>query len=319
MLPTLARAPRICKIPAMRGPTSETDLREPLTRATWLDAAARHRERVEQWTVPIRARLARGEKHPVFDFLHTYYHTSLGKLESWHPGFGVRLEDCREARRAFSEKHYRFAGGVCEADPGRLGARERERLQFMRGLLTATQARPPNFACHGLHEWAMVYRGAMVRHQDSAPLRLSQDDIDALVESHPLCCTHFDAFRFFTPEAKPRNRLQPDLWSREDHEQPGCLHANMDLYKWSAKALPWTPSELVAESFALALRAREVDMRASPYDLSKFGYEAIAIEKPEGRDAYEQAQRILCAEARPLRARLIASLDNLLAAAPGQQ
>ncbi|NIP97292.1 MAG: 3-methyladenine DNA glycosylase, partial [Akkermansiaceae bacterium] len=58
--------------------------------------------------------------------------------------------------------------------------------------------------------------------------------------------------------------MQPDLWSREANEQPGCIHANMDLYKWTAKALPWAGSDLLWDCFELALRAREVDMRASP-------------------------------------------------------
>ena len=185
----------------------------------------------------------------------------------------------------------------------------------MTGLLRATQDRPPNFACHGLHEWAMVYRGAMVRHRESVPLRLPQAEIDGLVEARPLCCTHFDAFRFFAPEAQPMNRVRPDLWSREEHEQPGCIHANMDLYKWCAKAMPWVGSDLLWECFQLAVHAREVDMRASPYDLSRYGYEPITVETEAGRDEYESAQRQVCDGAGPVRESLLAGLTNLLAAA----
>jgi hypothetical protein len=64
----------------------------------------------------------------------------------------------------------------------------------------------------------------------------------------------------------------------------------------------------------LAMKAREIDMRASPYDLSSFEYDAIEMETEAGRASYEQAQRALCEEARPLRARLIDALENVLAA-----
>ena len=260
----------------------------PLVKEDWLQTASGHRARARAWTQPTRDRRARGEKHPVHDFLHTYYRLSLGKLERWHPGLGVLLEDCPEARGMFQERHYRFEGGACSVDPARLEGKSRERLQFTLCLLRATQSRPPNFACHGLHEWAMVYRGMMVRHEKTVPLRLPQEEIDALVRARPLCCSHFDAFRFFAPEAQKLNRLQPGLLTREENEQPGCIHANMDLYKWAAKALPWISSDLLWQCFHLALKAREIDMRASPYDLTGFGYEPIPVETTEGRSTYEE-------------------------------
>ncbi|CAN0537189.1 unnamed protein product [Ectocarpus sp. 8 AP-2014] len=82
----------------------------------------------------------------------------------------------------------------------------------MRDLLQATTSRAPVLHCFGLHEWAMLYRphgaeegGVDARsvHQ-TLPLRVPQDEINAMVEGRggALACTHFDAFRFFTPEAK---------------------------------------------------------------------------------------------------------------------
>ena len=47
----------------------------------------------------------------------------------------------------------------------------------------------------------------------------------------------------------------------------------MDLYKWAYKLSPATPGELVADCFELAADIRELDMRASPYDLRDHGYE----------------------------------------------
>jgi hypothetical protein len=128
-----------------------------------------------------------------------------------------------------------------------------------------------------------------------------------------VCCTHFDAFRFFTPAARPLNRLQPARATVSAHEQRGCLHANMDLYKWAFKLAPFTPSELLADCFELARDIREVDMRASPYDLRALGFEPIAIETPAGRSDYERHQRTFAAHGEPLRERLIALCDLLLA------
>ena len=39
------------------------------------------------------------------------------------------------------------------------------------------------------------------------PLRLGGAGTDTVVESHRIACSHFDAFRFFTDDARPRNTL----------------------------------------------------------------------------------------------------------------
>jgi len=176
-------------------------------------------------------------------------------------------------------------------------------------LLRSVAGRPARHDCFGLHEWAMVYGGREVRHEKTLSLRLSQAEIDTLVESRSICCSHHDAFRFFAAAARPFNRLQPDMESRVRFEQPGCVHANMDLYKWAAKAMPWTGSDLLLDCFKLALDLRDLDMRASPYDLSEWCREPVRIETPEGRRIYEEEQKRLAASAVPLRARLIAVLS----------
>ncbi len=83
-------------------------------------------------------------------------------------------------------------------------------LEATHRLLSATAARPASFGCFGMHEWAMVHRSAEhgTRH-GSWPLRLGADGTDAVVESHRIACSHFDAFRFFTPSARPLNTLSP--------------------------------------------------------------------------------------------------------------
>ena len=281
-----------------------------LSISEWKSLARTHRAEVEKITVPMRVRRSRREKHPVYDFLNTYYSFSLGRLEKWHPGIGVTLED--DPDHDFSPKYYRRENGVMSIDTSLLTEKGRKRLEWILDLLKLTQSRPPNLACHGLHEWAMVYEGGDIRHRESAPLRLPQDQIDALVSSRPICCSHFDAFRFFTPSAIPLNKLSPTLHSREKNEQPGCIHTNMDLYKWAYKSSPWISSDLLRETLFFAIEAREIDMRASPYDLSDYGYPAIPIESPEGRREYETHQLALFQKGLPLREKLISALSAIL-------
>ncbi len=88
----------------------------------------------------------------------------------------------------------------------------------------------------------------------------------------------------------------------------------MDLYKWAYKLSPATPGELVADCFELAVEIRELDMRASPYDLREHGYAPVAIETPEGKAVYVTAQRGFAERGAVLRQRLIGVCDRLLAA-----
>jgi hypothetical protein len=66
------------------------------------------------------------------------------------------------------------------------------------------------------------------------------------------------------------------------------------------------------DTFELALRFRELDMRASPYDLTAFGFEPIAIEEAAGRSEYARAQSVLTHRAQTIRCRLIDRCSALL-------
>jgi hypothetical protein len=280
----------------------------------WRELARAHRARAEGFTRPVRARRARRARDPVEDFLFEYYPYPPSLLERWHPGVGVELAAGEGWEREFSPKLHRLRDGWIALDPTRLAGKAAERVEWIGRLLEATDGRAPNFACHGMHEWAMVYQAEEVRHAGTTPLRLPQAEIDALVSSRPIACSHHDAFRFFAQAARPFNRLQPDFDSRIAMEQPGCVHANMDLYKWAAKLMPWCGSAVLMEAFELALQLRELDMRASPYDLRGRGLEPVAIETADGRREYEALQRALAERARPLRQRLIAVCREVAAA-----
>ncbi len=275
----------------------------------WRAHRAAHEARVDPWISPRLVRQSHGERHPVDDFLFEYYSFRPSQLRRWHPGAGQVLEHAEEF---LALPHYARQGGGIGADTRTLKPRRLAFVAWLRDLLAAIDERPPFFGCAGLHEWAMVYRAEQVRHP-RWPLRLGAEATAAVVESLPIRCSHHDAFRFFTPSARPLNRLQPERSDAPRFEQSGCLHANMDLYKWAYKLAPFTPSELVADAFALAREIRAVDMRASPYDFSALGFTPIAIESEDGREDYERRQRDFSTRAGPIRRRLRDVCDLVLA------
>ncbi|MGW2661297.1 3-methyladenine DNA glycosylase [Nocardia tengchongensis] len=282
----------------------------------WRDRAAAHRDRVDALLGPYLQRRAAGTKHPVIDFLFTYYGNKPSQLKRWHPGFGVALTDADDytGSRGYHQISLDSATPGWTADPAFLEKR-RDTIEFVASLLSATASRPAQLSCFGLHEWAMVYRTDDVRHQQ-VPLRLGSAGTDDVVESMQLRCTHFDAFRFFTPEAVPLNIEPLTRDSQISREQPGCLHANMDIYKWGFKLTPLIPSDLLFEAFELACAARELDMKASPYDLLTYGYTPIRIETPSGRAEYVRAQADIAARSELLRARLLDACRALLTTQP---
>ena len=277
-----------------------------LSREQWEATAAAHADRADALTVDHRARASRAEKHPVEDFLFTYYSYKPAILRRWHPGAGVVL---LEAEERAGWRWYRSEGSAVRVDAE---AFRSERASLYRGvvnLLRATLHRPAQFGCFGLHEWAMAYRADDVRH--AVPLRLGRDGTDAVVDAHELRCTHFDAFRFFTPEAVPRNREPLSRESQTEREQPGCLHAGMDVYKWAVKLGPLVPGPLLLDAFVLARDIRTLDMEASPYDLTAWGYSPVAIETPDGKAQYVSRQRALSERGQRLRGRILTAVTGV--------
>ncbi len=288
--------------------TATNDVEHVLAADQWRALEAAHHARADALTAEHRSRAARGEKHPVEDFLFTYYSYKPAVLRRWHPGAGIGLADAATTLRA----QWRWYSDGPEADSLIVDAaamldEKRLLVQGVEAILRATVSREGRFGCFGLHEWAMVYRQSEHRHP--APLRLGQADTDAVVEAADLRCTHFDAFRFFTPAADPLNRETPTRERRVELEQPGCLHAGMDVYKWAVKLGPLVPGDVLLDAFELARDIRALDMQASPYDLAGWGYSPVRIETAAGKAEYVRRQRRFAARGQVLRARLLTAVD----------
>lgn len=201
----------------------------------WGPRAQAHHTRVADLTAAHRERARVGRRHPVWDFLFTYYSLRPRQLSVWHPGYGTVLAGPGSGRYLTRAGYCPVPGGVT-VSPQYLRSRL-SAVGFIAGLLRSTAERPPRLGCFGMHEWAMVYRAGGVRH-NGVPLRLGPAETDAVVESMPLRCSHFDAFRFFTAPAAARAEHRLSRASQAEWEQPGCLHANMDLSNWMADTIP---------------------------------------------------------------------------------
>jgi hypothetical protein len=277
-----------------------------LTREEWLELRANHRAKLAYWADDRVERAGVARKHPVYDFLFTYYSFRPAHLLRWSPGADVALLDVRDKDELDWTLDYVSADdrGTFIIPSESFPKQRRDFISWARSYLEVIADRPATFNCYGLHEWAMLYKESTPRHT-TVPLRVSSDTISEVVESSEVRCSHYDAYRFFTPEARPLNRIGLSRASTAQNDQPGCIHVTMDLYKYCFKLAPWCPSDLLMEAFLLALDARQIDMRASPYDLSEFGFAPIKIEDQTGRIEYIAAQRSLSERARPIRLRLI--------------
>lgn len=284
---------------------------EVLARADWQARAEAHHERVDALLVDHRRRSSRGIKHPVEDFLFEYYTFRPYQLRRWHPGHDVVLQDGDEwlAER----DHIAVDGGVTLDTAAILRTRGRTVAQTY-ALLAAVDGRRPSFGCFGMHEWAMVdgLRAEETRHPQLG-LRLAPERISTTLREVGVRCTHVDAYRFFTPAAKPLNQVTPTRENQVELDQPGCLHVGMDLYRAAFKLAPMIGTELIVDCFELARRIRVLDMQASPYDVSALGLPAIEVDTAIGRQAYASAQRELAEAAEPLRKRLLERVSVIAA------
>jgi hypothetical protein len=290
---------------------SKTNLKSVLSEQEWKESQSTHEQRVDDLVGQYLIERSQHKKNPVMDFLFQYYAFRPSMLKRWSPGLGVGLEYSN------IEDLPEFEELIINNDQAWIGLdtfpeRRIRSTNWILEMLKSTRERRPSFGCFGMHEWAMVYKAEKPRH-DQVPLRMEPEELAEFVESRPLLCTHFDAFRFFTKQAQPMNRFELSRENFADSEQPGCIHSNMDLYKWAFKLYPWISSELILDAFELAYEARMIDMKASPYDLVEYGLDPIKIETDEGRIEYKELQEAIFEKGKPVRERLINRYENFSA------
>lgn len=287
----------------------------------WHARYEEHRIRATQLTERWQQKHMRGESDPIEDFLFNYYSYRPALLKKWHPGPAFTLLGSSAELEPFRDQRWYRGdsdGSIC-FDAAAFVAERGKALDYIEKLLGLLRGRTPKLGCFGLHEWAMVYRqdSDEIRHQQ-LPLRLGTTETNQVVEQHQIVCSHFDAYRFFTPDAAPLNALRPTREAQEDFEQPGCLHAGMDTYKWAVKLGPAVPGELLLDCFELARDIRYLDMQASPYDVSSLGFNPVRIETDEGKQQYSAAQAVFAERAQRLRQRLLVVIAQTRALAQQQ-
>jgi hypothetical protein len=248
-------------------------------------------------------------------------------------------------------KHSNGDGNYTDGDDGDdsiLQKKTKSSFLWFQTILRNTAAAEPVLHCYNLHEWAMLYRprGApeptSSKYQSHLPLRVTQDVINNTVERKGVYCTHLDALRFFAPAALPLNQnsattaaaphsslpsssssstssgggLLPQRSEQLQLEQPGCVHAQMDLLKSCLRLQPFGDCTLLQHVLAVALESPKLDVGDSPYDASSQRYliVPIPIETSEGRKSYRSRQIALMTASQPLRSELIAVIDLFLQA-----
>lgn len=305
-----------------------------LRESVWRNAASLHAEQVHELLRPgfLSESSALDAKHPIYNFFIEYYGMKgakgVRKLKQWSlPKYPVFLEgatpddlgDILPLRGASIQ-----SSGISYCPSNYYGASEdlvRAASAFVwyHKVLKQSAQREPVLHCYNLHEWAMQYHppGSETpqsgKYQKHLPLRVDRETLNQAVERNGVCCTHFDALRFFAQPALPLNSVQ--LVNRGQqlvNEQPACLHATMDLFKMITKLQPFISADLKLRCLSLAVKAREIDVAASPYDASAYGIFAIPIETADGRSVYKKKQLQLLKESQPVRLELIGAFEQFL-------
>lgn len=80
-------------------------------------------------------------------------------------------------------------------------------------------------------------------------LKIFIQAMDETTSKPPSCCHHLLTNR-------PLNSVQLEREGQKAHDQPGCIHANMDMFKWALRLWPLLPSEQLVDALELAVDCR---------------------------------------------------------------
>ena len=281
---------------------------EVLSEPDWRERQQAHRERHAEFLEREVKRRSQHRKDPTMDFMFEYYNYSPADVLRWTPGFGVLLQGAGAKEFLKNSRYVECESGVYLSLEQLV--HRRRAITWVRDLLQTTTDREPFYGCYCIHEWALLYHSKLLH--PTFELRVSPEDIAAHVESGPIQCTHFEAYRFFSDQAKALCEVPLDRNTMMETEQSGCLHTNMDLFRWSYKLAPWVSGELVAGAFEVACKARTLDSSTCPYDLTPAGLQPTPIETEKGRELFVERQKAIRDEAMPLRRSLLDLYNHIL-------
>src|SRR5262245_12330875 len=117
-----------------------------LAEEVWRSRRAAHERGIDAFLAEHLERRAAGRKHPVADFLFTYYTHRPAQLRRWHPGAGVALAGADPAELG---PEYVAVPGGATLDVARILDRRGDSVRWISELLTATAGRAPHFGCFG--------------------------------------------------------------------------------------------------------------------------------------------------------------------------
>ena len=117
----------------------------------------------------------------------------------------------------FPTRVYRWQDGLIEVRQEWLADNHKQFAQML-DYLEAVSSRTARAGCHALHEWAMVLGQRSDEHRHSTwPMRVGPEAVRGAIADVGLRCTHFDAWRFFTPEATGLNPWPLSRVRSEEH------------------------------------------------------------------------------------------------------
>ena len=176
--------------------------------------------------------------HPVEDFLFTYYSLRPGAAAPLVPGRRGGAGRCRRSGRTgdstgaagSADRAAARPADRCHRRSAGLPAGPRRAARLHRhGCSARRRPRPGSSAASGCTSgrWSSGRTTAQRRHQEW-PLRLGQAGTDDVVRDHQIRCTHYDAFRFFTPPARPLQRCCSRTWQSRVDDGAAGLPARLD-------------------------------------------------------------------------------------------
>ena len=119
-----------------------------LERSEWLRLKASHIEAIAPWTNERVTRANRAERHPVYDFLFTYYSFRPAHLARWSPGADVVLRDATITDLDWPDDFIETeTGWLIPSDS--FPAHRQTYLTWAVRYLEETQSRPASFCCFG--------------------------------------------------------------------------------------------------------------------------------------------------------------------------